>query len=89
MAKDAILEPFLDEDAHRSSIIDGRLDFAKPGIRAVAIPATNLPGPSFRPAVVHALGNDVVAAAHEPTEVIIAASTTVNAPNRAPTLFWS
>jgi len=85
VTKSAILEPAFDEHAHRTTIIGRWVYFTKPDI-LISVPALDLPGQGFCPAVGHAFGNQVVISAQQPTELFITSGAAIYAPNRASAL---
>lgn len=87
MPVNTIVEPALDENADRTTIVCWRFHFAEPDI-LIGIPAFDLPGQSFRSAIGHPFGNDLVASFQKPTNMLVAACTAIQTPNRAFALAW-
>lgn len=74
-------ESSLDENTYRAAEVDGGWHFTQPGIHSIGVPAMHAFGKGFGSTVVHAFGHDMIAARQEPAKVIIAATSTIDAPN--------
>jgi hypothetical protein len=88
MTVNTIFEPALDENEDRTTIVCWRLHFSEPGV-LIGIPARYLLGQSFRSAIGHSFGNDLVASFQQPTNMIVAPCSSIQTPNSAFGMGWS
>lgn len=82
-----MVKPAFDEHADRTTIVCWWFHFAEPNI-LIGIPTFDLSGQSFRSAIGHPFGNDLVASFQKPTNVPVATCTAIQTPNRALALAW-
>ena len=71
VVKCVLLEPPLDGNVHRATIVNRRRDLAQPDI-AIGIPARNPLGRGTCPTIRPAFGDEVVAASKDPPDVVVA-----------------
>jgi hypothetical protein len=87
MPKPVLLEPPLDENAYRTTVIDRRGNFTQPDV-VKGVPATNLSGKRASPAIRHSFGYEMIVSIQQPLDVLVGSCAAVEAPDSPSASCW-